>query len=115
MKTGQFNQVPIMTGTLLNDGAVLLYKAPNEITEEFWKESGTELLYLNPSYNKSEVRDEDVLQANLMKRFYLGQGDISLNNSIFDVVNMENDALFLSPDQKVAEFASQFVPVYNYR
>ena len=115
MKTGQFNQVPIMTGTLLNDGGVLLPSVPNEINEEIWIEKGTELLYLNPSYNKSEVRDEDILQANLIKRYYLGQGNISFKDSILDLSNMETDALFLSPDQQVAQFASDFVPVYNYR
>ena len=117
MKTGQFNHVPIMTGTVENDGAVIvgLSAIPNEITEEYWNQRGTDLLYINPSYNKSEIREEDVLQASIMKRFYLGQGDISLKDSIFDVVNMETDGLYLSPEQKVAEFASNFVPVYNYR
>ena len=118
MKTGFFNKVPIMTGTILNDGAVdMLFSLPpdNEITEDFWNEKGAQLLRINPSFNTSEVTDEAKLQANIMKRFYVGKGNLSMKDSIFDWVNLFNDAIYLSPDQKVAELASMHVPVYNYR
>jgi len=50
-----------------------------------------------------------------LKRFYLGKGNVDVVKSVYDIVDMLNDALMLSPDQKIAEFASKYVPVYNYR
>merc|ERR1719400_992324 len=50
-----------------------------------------------------------------MKRFYLGKDRVELSDSVLNISDMVNDALFLSPDQIVAEFASKYVPVFNYR
>ena len=111
MKTGYFNRVPIMTGTILNDGALYF---PVEDFEKDWEKLGALTIGINTSFNRSEITDEEILQANLIKRFYMGK-EGNLNGSLAEFGEMETDALFLSPDQKVAEFASRFVPVYNYR
>ena len=115
MKTGYFNKVPIMTGTVLNEGALLISTMPNEITDEFWSVKGVDSLFMRPSLNTSELREEEILQANMMRRFYLGKDRVELSDSVLNISDMVNDALFLSPDQIVAEFASKYVPVFNYR
>jgi len=115
MKTGYFNKVPIMTGTVQNEGALLLNTMPNEITEEFWNAKGTASLFMRPSFNTTELREEEILQANMMKRFYLGKENVDVSESALYISDMINDALFLSPDQIVSEYASKYVPVFNYR
>ena len=115
MKTGYFNKVPIMTGTVQNEGALLLNTMPNEITEEFWNAKGTDSLFMRPSFNTTELRDEEILKANMMKRFYLGKGNVDVSDSALYISDMINDAFFLSPDQIVSEYASKYVPVFNYR
>ena len=113
MKTGYFNKVPIMTGTVINDGA-LFFPENEHLGGEDWKYGGPLLLGIKSSFNVSETTDEEIVQADLIKRFYMGK-EGNLNGSLAEFGEMETDALFLSPDQKVAEFASRFVPVYNYR
>ena len=115
MKNGYFNKVPIMTGTVQNEGALLLNTMPNEITEEFWNVKGTDSLFMRPSFNTTELRDEEILKANMMKRFYLGKGNVDVSDSALYISDMINDAFFLSPDQIVSEYASKYVPVFNYR
>ena len=115
MKTGYFNKVPIMTGTVQRDGALSLNTMPNEITEEFWNTKGTDSLLIRPSFNTTELREEEILQANMMKRFYLGKENVDVSESALYISDMINDAIFLSPDQIVSEYASKYVPVFNYR
>ena len=113
MKTGQFSKVPIMTGTVLND--VHYIPEVNDFGKN-WNKTGPIYLHIKESHNKSEVTDEEILQANLIKQFYIGNGKQGLlNESLTEYVEMMTDAFYLSPDQKVAELASIYVPVYNYR
>jgi carboxylesterase type B len=111
MKNGYFNRVPIMTGTVLNDGG-LMY--PGLEYGKFWEENGPKFLALKSSFNLSETTAEEIMQAKLAKHFYTGKNN-NLLETLPDYANMMTDSLFLSPDQKVAELASQYVPVYNYR
>ena len=111
MKTGNFSKVPIMTGTVLYDGAVYL---PKENFGNDWNKHGAHDLYITSSFNKSEISDEEVMQAALIKRFYTGKEN-KLSKTLHEAAEMVTDAHFLSPDQKVAELASKHVPVYNYR
>ena len=46
--------------------------------------------------------------------FYEGKNS-NLIETLPDFANMITDSIFLSPDQKVAELYSQYVPVFNYR
>jgi len=111
MKTGYFNKVPIMTGTMKNEG---LLSVPEFDLEKDWEKEGPKTLFIQTSFNASEVTEDEILQAKMMKRFYTGKHG-NLNDSIVEFYEMLTDSLFLSPDQKVAELASKFVPVYNYR
>jgi len=111
MKNGYFNHVPIMTGTVLNDGG-LMY--PEIEYGEMWESYGPKFLAIKGSFNLSETTHEEHLDAQLIKHFYTGENS-NLLETLPEYTNMMTDSLFLSPDQKVAELASQFVPVYNYR
>jgi len=111
MKTGYFNKVPIMTGTMKNEG---LLSVPEYDLNKDWEKEGPKNLFIQTSFNASEVTDDEILQAQLMKRFYTGKRG-NLNDSIVEFYEMLTDSMFLSPDQKVAELASKYVPVYNYR
>jgi len=111
MTNGFFNRVPIMTGTVKNDGG-LAY--PEIEYGEFWNNNGAAFLGIKSSFNLSETTHEEELQSRLIKKFYTGKNS-NLIETLPDYANMMTDSLFLSPDQKVAELASQYVPVYNYR
>ena len=50
MKNGYFNKIPIMTGTILNDGAIVY---PELEYGEFWKKSGPLFMLLTSSFNNS--------------------------------------------------------------
>ena len=117
MQTGNFNKVPIMTGTVLTDGIPFFTQLPldGEISEDYWNANRVYYFLFKPMTNVCEVMDEAELQTNMIKRFYLGKGNVSVNDSFFELLDMLNDANYLSPDQKVAEFSSKYVPVYNYR
>jgi len=111
MKNGYFNRVPIMTGTGLNDGG-LIY--PEIEYGQFWENHGAKFLAIKSSFNLSETTHEENLEAQMIKHFYTGKSN-NLLETLPEYVNMMTDSLFLSPDQKLAELASQYVPVYNYR
>jgi carboxylesterase type B len=111
MKNGYFNKIPIMTGTVLNDGA-LVY--PELEYGEFWKRSGPMFMLLTSSFNNTEITEEEYLQSDLAKQYYSGTNN-NLLETLPEYANMMTDSLFLSPDQKVAELASKYVSVYNYR
>ena len=54
------------------------------------------------------------MQSDLAKQYYSGPNN-NLLETLPEYANMMTDSLFLSPDQKVAELASKYVSVYNYR
>lgn len=111
MKNGQFNRIPIMTGTLKNDGGLFM---PEDDYEEMWKAAGVDFLGLKSSFDYLETTKEEKLQTKLIKRYYTGDSTY-LPDTIEEFIQMMTDALFLSPDQMTAELASQYVPVYNFR
>ena len=110
-KTGRFSMIPIMTGTVKTDGIGL--PKQNDFGRK-WNQIGANRLYKKSSFNKSETTDEEVLLANLIKQYYIGKTGL-LNESLTEFVEMITDNFYLSPDQKLAELASIYVPVYNYR
>ncbi len=108
MKNGHFNKIPIMTGTVLNDGGLVF---PEDNFEETWKVANVDFLGLKGG---DEVTEEEKLDARIIGKYYLGN-NYNLSEVLQDWTNMVTDAYFLSPDQKLAELASQYVPVYNFR
>jgi len=111
VKKGYFHQVPMMMGTILNDGALMF---PELEYGQFWETDGARFLFIRGSFNTSEVTEEEKMQAKVIKRYYTGKNS-NLIETLPDFANMITDSIFLSPDQKVAELYSQYVPVFNYR
>ena len=87
---------------------------PKANFESFWKVVGPTAIGVAASSNKSEITPDEYTLANIILRFYNG-GRFSLLESLNEVADMLTDALFLSPDQKLAELASKHIPVYNYQ
>eukprot|EP00088_Acartia_fossae_P051168 TRINITY_DN5749_c0_g1_i2.p1 TRINITY_DN5749_c0_g1~~TRINITY_DN5749_c0_g1_i2.p1 ORF type:complete len:611 (-),score=135.22 TRINITY_DN5749_c0_g1_i2:452-2284(-) len=113
MKTGHFNRVPIMTGVMLNDGGLAF---PQQDFGSIWASQGPEWLIINPTFFREKRDEETLLQSRLIRKFYTGSNDnSSLNDVLPDFADMLTDAYFLAPDQKLAQLASQYVPVYNFR
>ncbi len=108
VKNGHFSKVPIMTGTVLNDGGLVF---PEDNFEETWKVADVYYLGLASGV---EATEEEKLGARIFGKYYLGN-NYNLSEVLQDWSDMITDAFFLSPDQKVAELVSQYVPVYNYR
>jgi carboxylesterase type B len=98
MKNGQFNRIPIMTGTLKNDGGLFM---PADNYEEYWKAAGVDFLGLKSSFDALETTKEENLETKLIKRYYTGESSY-LPDTIEEYTNMMTDSLFLSPDQVVA-------------
>jgi carboxylesterase type B len=101
-----------MTGTVKNDGSVFFPENPN--FEKIWNVAGPAILGVAGSSNRSETTPEEFTLANIILKFYNG-GRYNLLEAVQEFVDMMTDALFLSPDQKFAELASNYVPVYNYQ
>jgi len=116
MKTGKFNKVPFISGTMANDGAIQVASilGPNPEKEKVWKSMAAQLLMLSQSANVSETKYEDVMAASIVTQFYTNEVyDFDKNGRAW--IQMMTDALFLSPDQKAVElYAKHGVPVYNY-
>merc|ERR1719378_244955 len=87
--------------------------------EEFtkdWKISAPLTLQLTAAMNRSEYTDQEFALSNIVRQYYMGDSYNPLAEATLQsYINMFNDAMFLSPDQKIAEFMSPHVPVYNYR
>jgi len=114
LKNGQFVKVPTITGTVLNDGGLMLFTE-----EEFtngWNIFAPMILQLTAAMNRSEYTDQEVSVSNIVRQYYMGDSSDPLAEATLQpFIDMINDAMFLSPDQKIAEFMSPHVPVYNYR
>jgi carboxylesterase type B len=117
LKTGMFNKVPLMTGTVANDGAIQVMSilGPNPTREAMWQQMAAHLLMVGDSANVTETKYEDVILASLATKYYTGE-DYNLEEKIQPWIDLFTDALFLSPDQKLVELVrNQEVPVYNYQ
>ena len=105
IRNGNFARVPIITGTLKFEGALQL--PPGQEKETFEAAHDVELS-LKSSFDFSETTDDEKIKVSIMKKYYRG------NNTLEDYSNLFTDVTFLAPDQKLAELASQYVPVFNY-
>jgi len=110
---GEFNHIPLITGTVKNDGALLLGFAPLFGTVENYMKKAAGHLQIAGSTNKSEITASEELEADIMYQFYTGRStNMSINQDGWS--DMFTDVFFQNPDQKLAEMASKHVDVYNY-
>jgi len=116
MKTGMFNKVPMISGTVANDGAinVLSMLGGNPNAKALWRRMAASMLMVGNSANVSETSYDDVILASTATKYYTGE-DYNVDSNYKSWIELFTDALFLSPDQKVVELMqSHKVPVYNY-
>ena len=76
-----------MIGTVLYDGAVYL---PKEDFGNDWKKYGAHNLFITSSFNRSEITDEEVMQAALIKKFYIGYLHMAKKYCIFIMSDKKN-------------------------
>jgi len=117
MQTGVFNQIPFMSGTVKNDGAIILPtfaltgKTTKEVKEN-WGSLGPAMMYSSPNH---KVTEEDSLFANITMKYYNHpQGDSALEQDqpLLDILS---DSVFISPDQKTVQMMSKHSQhVFNY-
>jgi len=115
LKTGEYNQIPYISGTNKEDGGVFVLFDVDKLDQvkQVWDLVGPPKLALSKGFNVSDISTEDVYLANIVKRYYTGE-DFSLEN-LQNMMDMYTDAVFLSPDQKtVSLMALGTAPVYNY-
>ena len=116
LKVGAYNKVPMISGTVLNEGGVpvmaLLGPIPDK--EQTWSDIGAQQMQITASGNMTETSENETFLKNMATKYYTGE--------IFDLrisgegwMNLFTDIMFLSPDQKMMEILSEAkVPVYNY-
>merc|ERR1711892_696574 len=118
MQTGVYNQIPFMSGTVKNDGAILIpiFKSSGKTTEqvqENWGSIGPAIMFSSPTYNATS---EDALFANITMKYYNhpeGDSALALDQTIMDLVS---DIVFLSPGQKCVELMSKHsTHIFNYQ
>jgi len=114
MRNGIYNQIPFMSGTCKNEALIFGYDL--EKLEELspnWDLLGPTKLSISPGLNISDITKEDVLLANIIKKYYTGE-DYSQENKQ-NIMNMFTDSFFLSPDQVSVSLMSKYnVPIFNY-
>jgi len=113
MKTGTFNKIPFMSGTVKNEGALMLGmlrsegKTKKQIIEN-WEEAGPRIILSSPSMEEANI--EGVLLANISMKYYNHpEGDTQTLLDLF------SDVTFISPDQKTVQLMSKYSKhVFNY-
>lgn len=119
MRIGAFRQVPLMTGTVKNEGALQLFLSQAlsrtaQETEIFWNLTGPLVLQVTASNNWTEITGEERAVANIARKYYTDTA-FDIGQSTAGWVDLFTDAVFLSPDQKTAQLVAPRVPnVYNY-
>jgi len=117
MQTGVYNQIPFMSGTVKNDGAIILplFKISGKTTEEIkesWELSGPALMYSSPNYKATQ---EDAVFANITMKYYnhpQGDSAVEQDQPVMDILS---DSVFISPDQKTVEMMGKHSQhVFNY-
>jgi carboxylesterase type B len=113
LKTGRYNQVPFMSGTVKNDGALFLPINHFEDVSNDWDILGPAATMLDLSPDVSDVSQESIELSNIIKKYYTGD-NLGLDN-LENTMNMYTDSAFLAPDQKsVSLMCEGEAPVYNY-
>eukprot|EP00090_Calanus_glacialis_P020465 TRINITY_DN3150_c0_g1_i4.p1 TRINITY_DN3150_c0_g1~~TRINITY_DN3150_c0_g1_i4.p1 ORF type:complete len:682 (-),score=113.06 TRINITY_DN3150_c0_g1_i4:149-2194(-) len=117
MQTGVYNQIPFMSGTVKNDGAIFvsILKAKGSTTkqvQENWGSIGPKIISGLPTMNPTA---EDFLFANITMNYYnhpAGESVLELDQPLMDLTS---DVVFLSPDQKTVQLMSKHSQhVFNY-
>merc|ERR1712179_411703 len=113
MKTGRYNQIPFMSGTIKNDGGLFIPTKNLEDVSNAWEVFGPAATNLDHSPDVAYLSPESIELSNIIKKYYTGDnfGEENLEN----VMNMYTDSAFLAADQKSVSIMSQGdSPVYNY-
>jgi len=116
LKTGEFAKVPVLLGTVANEGAVnimqILGPAPNK--EMLWGFTGAQQLQLTRSGNITETEVDELLMMKVITKYYTNS-NYDLRETGQGWMDMFTDALYLSPAQKVAQFITENgQQVFNY-
>merc|ERR1712106_388594 len=117
MKTGIFNRIPFISGTVRNEGALMVgifrSQGTRENLIENWTSYGTPLI-LSASETSNFTAEETRL-ANISLKYYnhpKGDTDIELDQPLMDLFT---DVMFVSPDQKSVQLMSKYTTnVFNY-
>ena len=118
MMTGTFNRIPFISGTVKNEGALMVggMKAQGitkEKIKENWASIGPPLL-LTSSTQKNFTFASKML-ANISFKYYdhpQAEEGVGADQPLMDLFG---DAMFISPDQKTVEIVSKYVPnTFNY-
>jgi len=117
MKTGVFNQIPYMSGTNKNEGALMMgifgaTGRTNEQIIENWEVVGPRQISNSPT-TKATV--EEVVRANISLKYYNHpQGDTAVAKDQ-PMMDLFSDVTFISPDQKTVKLMSKYSShVFNY-
>ena len=117
MKTGTFNRIPFMSGTVKNEGALMVgvfsSQGQRDTLEEYWSIYGPPLILSDSSREKFST--EEVLLSNISHRYYNHpEGDTAVEKDQ-PLMDLLSDATFLSPDQKTVELMSEYSQyIFNY-
>jgi len=117
MKTGIFNRIPFMSGTIKNEGALWVggFKATGQAKNliKNWETFGPRLMLNSPSIEKASI--EETLFANISLKYYNHpEGDSALAKDQ-PLMDLFTDVSFISPDQKTVQLMSKYSRhVFNY-
>ena len=118
LKTGTFNRIPFISGTVKNEGALMVglfntQGVSRETLIDNWGSFGAPLILNAPS--RKNISTEEKMLANISLKYYnhpVGDAGVSLDQPLMDLFT---DASFVSPDQKTVELMSKYTPnVFNY-
>jgi len=117
MKTGTFNRIPFISGTVKNEGALWIglfaSQGQREQIEEQWASYGPPMIFSDSS--NTEFTPAETLIANISLRYYnhpQGETQVETDQPLMDLLT---DATFISPDQKTVEAMSEHTDrVFNY-
>jgi carboxylesterase type B len=113
LKTGTYNNVPFMSGTTKEDGALytMIWWDVLEQIEENWDIIGPRILQIMKGEN--DIDEEAMMMAQIVKKYYTG-ADFTQENKD-SLTAMFGDAIFLAGDQKAVSLMSEgSAPVFNY-
>jgi len=117
IKTGIFNRIPFMSGTVKNEGALWMRsfsgagETRNQILEN-WDTFGPRQI---SSSNSVNITVEDIMRANISLKYYNHpECDAALEKDQ-PFMDLFSDVSFISPDQKTVQIMSKHSPnVFNY-
>jgi len=113
LKTRTYNEVPFMSGTTKEDGALytMIWWDVLEQIEENWDIIGPRILQIMKGGN--DIDEEARRMAQIVKKYYTG-ADFTQENKD-SLTAMFGDAIFLAGDQKAVSLMSEgSAPVFNY-